>query len=608
MNQHLLNPFAQDYPDSVDAAIETTAQRCRFNKTRGTWAGHLIASGCSDGLVEVVDLDTKDVIRNFDGHVRGVESLSWSRNGRYLLSASKDWKCVVWDLFFTEQNMPVLPNKPSSPNPTPSLKRQRTRSTSEANSIVPTETLAMQSRGYPTSPMRDSVLFDTPLINAEFHPETSKIILATTSTHEVAMVYLSSPHTSTVDPQSIPNSNASLSGKSHRRKIYWLRDQTRDEAKATLVPDKTEETQDAASDTKMEGAPPDQVVPPPANGASSTLTECEMEERLREAPRDAAPAPHLFTFATFHPSGEWIYVGTSQGILLIFDARTRWLVHREKISTTALKQIAFDRSGRYIVINSTDRAVRVMFVEHQESPAVIIAPSSATDFTSDFTSNLSRATVSIVPLHRFQDQVSRTPWNAVGFSGDAEYVMGGAATKVSHNIYLWDRPTGALVKVLEGPKDSLDDCDWHPTKPIIASVTSAGTINIWQTAVIDNWSAFAPGFEELEENREYEEKEDEFDIEDEDELSRRKRAEEEQDIETLHPANKMLSGMTRKSLGNGNPGIPSISNPTGTKNSSPNFWQLNWPDDDDDVDFFPHLDLESEAIVAAAEEEDVTRP
>lgn len=32
---------------------------------------------------------------------------------------------------------------------------------------------------------------------------------------------------------------------------------------------------------------------------------------------------------------------------------------------------------------------------------------------------------SLVPLHRFQDTINRTSWNAVGFSGDGEYVMGG---------------------------------------------------------------------------------------------------------------------------------------------------------------------------------------
>lgn len=47
---------------------------------------------------------------------------------------------------------------------------------------------------------------------------------------------------------------------------------------------------------------------------------------------------------------------------------------------------------------------------------------------------------------------------------------------------------------------------------MIASVTSAGEINIWQTNPAEQWSAFAPGFEELEENREYLEREDEFDI------------------------------------------------------------------------------------------------
>ena len=53
---------------------------------------------------------------------------------------------------------------------------------------------------------------------------------------------------------------------------------------------------------------------------------------------------------------------------------------------------------------------------------------------------------------------------------------------------------------------------WHPTKPVIASVSSLGDIHIWQTSSPDNWAAFAPGFEELEENVEYDEREDEFDI------------------------------------------------------------------------------------------------
>lgn len=47
---------------------------------------------------------------------------------------------------------------------------------------------------------------------------------------------------------------------------------------------------------------------------------------------------------------------------------------------------------------------------------------------------------------------------------------------------------------------------------MIASVSSLGSIHIWVTAPADTWSAFAPGFEELEENNVYEEREDEFDI------------------------------------------------------------------------------------------------
>lgn len=35
---------------------------------------------------------------------------------------------------------------------------------------------------------------------------------------------------------------------------------------------------------------------------------------------------------------------------------------------------------------------------------------------------------------------------------------------------------------------------------------------MWFTPTAEIWSAYAPGFEELEENVEYEEREDEFDV------------------------------------------------------------------------------------------------
>lgn len=53
---------------------------------------------------------------------------------------------------------------------------------------------------------------------------------------------------------------------------------------------------------------------------------------------------------------------------------------------------------------------------------------------------------------------------------------------------------------------------WHPKEAALASTTRLGDILLWHHPVPERWGAFAGGFEEFDENVEYEEREDEFDL------------------------------------------------------------------------------------------------
>ncbi|WWC72636.1 uncharacterized protein I206_106600 [Kwoniella pini CBS 10737] len=408
--QQLLNPFAQKYPEAVDSTLSSQGVSISFNPY-GPFAGHYLAVGGNDGIVEIWDVETRGMIRMLEGHVKAVGGLSWSRNNRYLLTSSLDSTAIIWDLSILSH--PYL--QPKTPAASSS-------SSASASSSKPSS----------SSPRIHTIRFDAPVSTAVFHPRNSKIILATLTCGEVVLVDL----------------------RDGSRRI--LQD----------VIDGEEE-----------------------------VNEIQPRKKVSMA------------CAVFSPCGSRIYTGTTNGMLLVIDPVSRSVIQRVRVANSSLKQIRFDASGYNIITSASDRALRILSVD-------------------PLTSNLT-------PLHRFQDLVNRTPWNAIGFSGDGEYVMGGAGHKMAHNVFIWDRETTVLIKVLEGPKEPLIDCDWHPTRPVIASIATSGDIHIWQTSSPDNWAAFAPGFEELEENIEYDEREDEFDIEDETDLARRKNLEEDLEIDVL---------------------------------------------------------------------------
>lgn len=195
--------------------------------------------------------------------------------------------------------------------------------------------------------------------------------------------------------------------------------------------------------------------------------------------------------ACFTPDGQWIVAGTTKGGLLVFDTNSgNQVAEWSQIASSAVRQLSFDVHGRNLVLNLNDRSVRTF---------IVLEPKPG-------------APPAFVAKHKFQDMIGRTPWSGISFSSDAEYVMGGAAQNTAHNVYIWDRDAGVLVKILEGPKEPLVTAQWHPSRPQIASIASSGDVYLWSTLATEIWSAYAPGFEELERNVEYEEREDEFDL------------------------------------------------------------------------------------------------
>ncbi|CAK7352342.1 unnamed protein product [Dovyalis caffra] len=107
------------------------------------------------------------------------------------------------------------------------------------------------------------------------------------------------------------------------------------------------------------------------------------------------------------------------------------------------------------------------------------------------------ATIALSVLHFFEETAKQHVFDQMGFS--------------CFSLVLNFR-AGHLVKILEGPKEALIDLAWHPVHPIIISVSLTGLVYIWAKDHTENWSAFAPDFNELEENEEYVEREDEFDL------------------------------------------------------------------------------------------------
>lgn len=224
-----------------------------------------------------------------------------------------------------------------------------------------------------------------------------------------------------------------------------------------------------------------------------------------------------YNCAVFDVSGHYLYVGNSIGQMVILRVSDLTIVSQFHVSTNlfciaqstrdiasnvnrvddlpqklkkgdfGIKHIVFSRTGKYLLVNCSN------FIRLYQ------------DVMEDHTQ--------YVFAGEFRDPVTGDPYVACGFSGvnglglDSEFVV--ATTR--HKIYMWERETGNIAKMIEAIKELIYYMKWHPVRPVLAYSTNSGTIHIWGKVVTENWSSFAPMFSEIEDNEMYIEREDEFD-------------------------------------------------------------------------------------------------
>ena len=208
--------------------------------------------------------------------------------------------------------------------------------------------------------------------------------------------------------------------------------------------------------------------------------------------------------SAFDPLGEKIYAATKDGKLLGFEVKHVFnLIAMGCDAIPPLEpsfviqipgnawawQIVVSRNGRYVVVNSTDAALRLYSTKDCWEKGAEVEK----------------------PLFVFQNVVTKVKFVSCDLSGDGEYIVGGAqGNDAKYELYIWNTSTGALMDKLTGSNAELYSVAWHPTRSFIAVAADDGLVDVWGPRI--NWTAFAPDFQALPRNVEYLECEDEFDI------------------------------------------------------------------------------------------------
>jgi COMPASS component SWD1 len=155
---------------------------------------------------------------------------------------------------------------------------------------------------------------------------------------------------------------------------------------------------------------------------------------------------HTTCAAIFSLHGNHILTGTNKGYINIIETETRKIIHSTKISSGLITLLRLSSNGRSLLVNSTDRIIRVIHLPDLTQ----IRPSNAVPTQDeDIDPGTVAENISLSVEHKFQDLVNRLRWNHTTFShsssnSSSDYVT---ASTVSRHIWFHFPSTSSSTNV-----------------------------------------------------------------------------------------------------------------------------------------------------------------
>lgn len=255
------------------------------------------------------------------------------------------------------------------------------------------------------------------------------------------------------------------------------------------------------------------------------------------------------------PCGKYI-ASASRGVVCLISAVDLRIIDAVKLKGVPkkIKSLAFDSSGRQFLISTTDRFVRIYNIitpsldivsdtdvqeKGKQGEELVPLRGRGVDLeylvamagdqffqegsfihqqnknTTTPTSSDIKGVEQLKLTRLFDAQVEKVSWGACAFSSNGQHLVTAIdPSSNEHVIYTWNIPHGYAENTLQAGSDGIVELTWHPelTPMQLVAIGKTGKMYVWAKVMTQDWSAFAPDFETLIDNREHIEEETEFDV------------------------------------------------------------------------------------------------